>query len=83
MLKSIFLIAAIVAASSAHAGQMRTAECDSDIQACYAQMQRACPRGFSIADRNSFYADALSRDFPPGFWVGLSRQFNTYLFQCQ
>jgi hypothetical protein len=74
---------AAIAATSANAGTMRTAECRSEIAECYSTMQSACPAGFSIIDRNSHYGDAFVSELPPGFIMGLSSQYNTYIYQCR
>ena len=68
--------------SKAYASPMRTAECSSDISECYSTMQRSCPKGFQIADRNSFYGDGLVRELPPGT-LFLASQYNQYLYSCQ
>jgi hypothetical protein len=68
--------------AQAYAAPMHTAECSSDISECYSAMQRACPKGFQIADRNSFYGDGLVRELPPGT-LFLASQYNQYLYSCQ
>jgi hypothetical protein len=82
MKKTVLITLAAMAASPAFAGgQIRKAECDTDISECYSIMQASCPGGFSVVDRNSFYGDGLVRELPPRM-LFFSRQYNEYLYRC-
>ena len=81
-MRKLIIAAALIASTSAHAAPARSAECAEDITECYSTMQAACPRGFNIIDRNSFYGDGLVRELPPRT-LFLSQQYNQYLYSCE
>ena len=60
----------------------KKAECESDISDCYATMEHACPGGFQIVDRKSYYADGLVRELPPRT-LFLAQQYNEDLYSCR
>lgn len=81
MIKRTAIILCLLAATPAAAGQIRTVDCDAEIAECYRAITAACPGGFHIIDRNSFYGDALVRDLPP-HTLFFGRQYNTVVYQC-
>jgi hypothetical protein len=75
-MRKIVIVALLVTANSANAGQIKTTHCRSEISDCYGAMEAACGGNFRIIDRSQYYADILFRELP-----GRS-VYNEYLFQC-
>jgi hypothetical protein len=81
MLRIVAITTALLT-TPALAAQIRTAECDGDALAeCYQIMERSCPAGYSVVDKNTFYGDGIFRELPPRM-VFYARQYATVLYKC-